>query len=83
MMEGVVWEIFCMATGLLLYTSYYEEYLVLHASRMAATWEKFLLVHGKLMACSVQNHSRTKPMAWGWINRLRAVQGDAPEKERE
>ena len=74
-----------MVTGLLSYSSYYEEYLalVLCASRMAKTWEKFLLVHRKLMKWKVQNHSKTKLLAWGCVNRLRAVQGNAPEKETE
>ena len=74
-----------MVTGLLSYSSYYEEYLalVLCASRMAKTWEKFLLVRRKLMKWKVQNHSKTKLLAWGCVNRLRVVQGNAPEKETE
>lgn len=57
-------DIFCVATGLLLYTSNYEEYLalLLCASRMAKTCETFLLVHRKLMKWEVQNHSKTQPL---------------------
>lgn len=64
-MEGIcVGDIFCVATGLLLYTSNYEEYLalVLCASGMAKTCETFLLVHRKLMKWKVQNHSKTQPL---------------------
>lgn len=72
-MEGIcVGDIFCVATGLLLYTSNYEEYLalVLCASRMAKTCETFLLVHRKmfllvhrkLMKWEVRNHSKTQPL---------------------
>lgn len=75
----------CMGNLLYGNTSYYEEYLalVLRASRLAKSWEKFLLVHGKLMKWKMQNHSKTNLLAWGCINRLRAGQGNAPEKEME
>lgn len=71
--------------GNLLYgnTSYYEEYLalVLRASRLAKSWEKFLLVHRKLMKWKMQNHSKTNLLAWGCINRLRAGQG-MPQRKK-
>lgn len=77
-----VWEIVYMVTELLLYTSYYKEYLalVLCAGRMAKTWEKFPVFHRKLMKWEVQIHSKTKLLAWGCINRLGAAHGNAPKK---
>lgn len=66
-----------MVIGLLSYTSYYEKYLVLCVSRVVKAWEKLLLVHRKLMKWKVQSYSKTKLLAWEYINRVRTVQGNA------
>lgn len=57
--------------------------LTLYARKLAKSWEQFLLIHRQLMKWKVKNSSKTKLLAWGCINRVRTLHGNAPEKEGE
>lgn len=57
--------------------------LTLYARKLAKSWEKFLLIHRQLVKWKVKNSSKTNLLAWGRINRVGTLHGNAPEKEEE